>query len=195
MTPRRAVLAIVAFLVAVCGVIPAAQAHDYLVSSTPTANGSVATAPTKVTLTFNDIVLSRPARPQVTVKGPDGRYYETGCGTVADRVVTTPIELGPTGRYTITWRIVSADGHPVSDTISFSYTGKATGRAGAAAPKACTARASTGEKSTTGGVPTAAVVAVVVIVVVGVVGAVLIVVTRGRGRQPDDTDHFDDDEE
>lgn len=178
-----------------CGVIPAAQAHDYLVSSSPKANGSVATAPTKVTLTFDDMVLSRPARPQVTVKGPDGRYYETGCGTVADRVVTTPIALGPTGRYTVTWRIVSADGHPVSDTISFSYTGKPTGRSGAAVARTCTARTSTAQKSTAGGVPTAAVVAVVLIVVAGVAGAVLIVVMRNRDRRPDDTDDFDDDEE
>ncbi|MBB2893526.1 copper resistance CopC family protein [Flexivirga oryzae] len=195
MTLRRVLLAAIAFLVAVCGVIAAAWAHDYLVSSNPTANGTVSAAPKTVTLTFNDIVLSKPAAPQVTVKGPNGRYYETGCGTVSDRVVTTPVALGPAGKYTVTWRIVSADGHPVSDSISFSYQGKATGATGAAAAKQCAATAASTEKSSGGGVPTAAIVALAIIVVVGVGGAAAILLTRGRDRQPDDVDDLDDDEE
>jgi hypothetical protein len=83
----------------------------------------------------------------------------------------------------------------VSDTISFRYTGTATGRTGAATPKSCTASAQPAGKPTSAGAPTAALVAVGVIVVAGVAGAVLIVVTRGRGRHADDTDDLDDDEE
>lgn len=191
---RRVLLAAVAFLVAVCGAIPAAWAHDYLVSSNPKANSTVTTAPTTVRLTFNDIVLSAPARPQITVKGPDGRYYETGCGTVTDRVVSTPIELGPAGKYTVTWRIVSADGHPVSDTLSFTYDGKATGTTGIATPKECTDSSPKSVTQSGSGVPTAAIVAVVIIVIAGAVGAAVIVLTRGRDTRPDDTDDLDDEE-
>ena len=195
MTLRRALLTAVVSLVAVCGVIPAAWAHDYLVGSNPKANGTVSAAPRTVTLTFDDIVLTKPAPPQVTVKGPDGRYYETGCGTVTDRVVTTPVALGPDGKYTVTWRIVSADGHPVSDSISFTYSGKATGATGIASPKQCAATAPSTEKSSGGGTPTAAIVAVVVIAIVAVGGGAAIVLTRGRDRQPDDMNDLDDDEE
>ncbi|WP_148043388.1 copper resistance CopC family protein [Flexivirga caeni] len=199
MTPRRLILVAVAFLVAVCGVIPAAQAHDYLVGSSPKASGSVAAAPKTVTLTFDDIVLTRPARPQVTVQGPDGRYYETGCATVTDRVVTTPVALGPAGKYTVTWRIVSADGHPVSDNISFDLTGKG-GGSGIASPKPCTTQASgggsrSGSGSRSDGVPGGAIVAVVVIAIVGVGGSAVILLTRSRDRQADGVDDFDDDEE
>lgn len=200
MTPRRIILAAAAFLVAICGVIPAAWAHDYLVSSNPKPNGTVTTAPSRITLTFDDIVLDKPARPQITVQGPDGRYYETGCGAVLDREITTPVALGPTGKYTVTWRIVSADGHPVSDSISFTYAGKAAGANGIAAPKACLeagaaqpARSNpSNPSSSNGGVPTAAIVAVVAIALIGVGGSAYLLLTRERGERPDDTEDLDD---
>jgi hypothetical protein len=34
--------------------------------------------------------------------------------------VTAPVALGPSGRYTVTWRVVSADGHPVADRFAFT---------------------------------------------------------------------------
>ncbi|HWC24747.1 MAG TPA: copper resistance CopC family protein [Flexivirga sp.] len=189
MTLRRLVIGAVALVLAVLGVIPAAQAHDYLVGSTPKLNSTVTTAPKQVSLEFNDIVLTRPAPPQLTVRGPDGRYYETGCATVTDTTVKVPVALGGAGKYTVTWRVVSADGHPVSDSISFTYRPKAgvTGAQGIRSQKQCTAKAaSTGsaaapaDTSSGGGTPTAAIVAVVAIVVIGVGGAALIVLTRGR---------------
>ena len=189
MALRRLVIGAVVLLVAVLGVIPAAQAHDYLVGSTPKLNSTVTTAPKKVSLAFNDIVLTRPAPPQVSVRGPNGRYYETGCATVSDTTVVIPVALGGAGKYTVTWRIVSADGHPVSDSISFTYAPKAgvSGADGVAAPKSCAVDAgasgsATKPKSSSGGVPTGAIVAVVIIVIVGVAGAALIVLTRGRRR-------------
>lgn len=205
MTLRRFVIGAVALLAAIFGVIPAAQAHDYLVGSTPKLSSTVTTAPKQVSLKFNDIVLTRPAPPQLTVQGPDGRYYETGCATVADTTVVVPVALGGAGKYTVTWRIVSADGHPVSDSLSFTYRPKAgvTGAKGIAAPKACTAEAAdTGSavaapvtKSSGGGVPTGAITAVVIIVLVGVGGAALIVLTRGRRRSDDVNDDNDDNDD
>lgn len=201
---RRFVIAAVALLVAALGVIPAAQAHDYLVGSTPKLNSTVTTAPKQVSLKFNDIVLTRPAPPQLSVQGPDGRYYETGCATVTDTTVNVPVALGGAGKYTVTWRIVSADGHPVSDSMSFTYHPKTgvTGAKGIAAPKPCSAKETPGDtaapadKSSGSGTPTVAIVAVLVIVVVGVAGAALIVLTRGR-RHTDGTidDNEDDDQD
>ncbi|MFC6704766.1 copper resistance CopC family protein [Flexivirga alba] len=197
---RRFVIGAVALLVAVLGVIPAAQAHDYLVGSTPKLNSTITAAPKQVSLKFNDIVLTRPAPPELSVQGPDGRYYETGCATVSDTTVVVPVALGGAGKYTVTWRIVSADGHPVSDSISFTYrpTAGVTGAKGIAAPKSCAVDAgasnsATKPTSSSGGVPTGAVVAVVIIVIVGVAGAALIVLTRGR-RRPDEALEDDDED-
>lgn len=196
MTLRRILLAAVAFLLATGAVIPAAWAHDYLVGSNPKADASVTAAPSRITLTFNDIVLNKPARPQITVKGPDGRYYETGCGAVTDREISTPVALGPSGKYTVTWRIVSADGHPVSDSLSFRYAGKATAATGIAAPKACLEPGAqqSGKQSSSSGVPTAAIVAVAVVAVVGVGGTAYLLLTRGRAARPDDREGLDDEE-
>lgn len=124
------------------GIVAPASAHDFLVTSNP-ANGSTVSKPlATVTLSFNDIVLSKPSRPQVEVVGPDGKHYETGCATAIDRDVSVPVALGPTGTYAVTWRIVSADGHPVSTSISFHYTGPASGSGAASAP-ACQTSPST----------------------------------------------------
>ncbi|PWJ26707.1 hypothetical protein ATK17_2881 [Branchiibius hedensis] len=120
------------------GVVAPASAHDFLVSSNPANGSTVSTSLSKVTLSFNDIVLSQPSRPQVEVVGPDGKHYETGCATSIDRDVSVPVALGPSGTYVVTWRIVSADGHPVSTSISFRYTGPASGSGAAEAP-ACQA--------------------------------------------------------
>lgn len=205
LTLRRTLIATVAVLLAVFGVIPAAQAHDYLVGSTPKLGSTVSTAPQHVTLKFNDIVLTSPAPPQVSVKGPAGRYYETGCGKVTDATVATPVALGGAGKYTVTWRIVSADGHPVSDSLSFTYHPKPGAKAaeGIAAPKPCTDRtsapASAAPQKSDGGAPTGAIVAVVIIAVLGVGGVAAILLTRGRARQTDtsddEVDEGDDDEE
>ncbi|KYH43482.1 copper resistance CopC family protein [Branchiibius sp. NY16-3462-2] len=119
------------------GVVAPASAHDFLVSSNPANGSTVSTPPAKVTLSFNDIVLSKPSAPQLEVVGPDGKHYETGCATALDRDVSVPVALGPTGTYVVTWRIVSADGHPVSTSISFHYTGPQKAAGAAHAPTGC----------------------------------------------------------
>ena len=106
--------------------VAAASAHDYLVSSDPAAGSTVTTAPQSVTLTFNDRVIDLSgdgSSTLVTVTGPDAatRHFETGCPTVADTVVSVPVALGGAGAYTVTYQIVSADGHTVSNTVPFTY--------------------------------------------------------------------------
>ena len=100
----------------------AATAHDYLVDSDPRAGATVTTAIDQVSLTFNDHVYGGPSS-LVTVTGPDAqtRHFETGCATTTDRVVTARVALGTAGRYTVTYQIVSADGHTVSDSLTFTY--------------------------------------------------------------------------
>ena len=157
------------------GVVAPASAHDFLVSSNPTNGSTVSTSLSKVTLSFNDIVLSQPSRPQVEVVGPDGKHYETGCATSIDRDVSVPVALGPSGTYVVTWRIVSADGHPVSTSISFRYTGPASGSGAAGAP-ACQAAASPTAASTpasSGDQPTAMIALVIGVLALaaGLIGA------------------------
>ncbi|MEN0084933.1 MAG: copper resistance protein CopC [Leifsonia sp.] len=104
----------------------AADAHDYLVGSDPAANATVTTALDTVTLTFNDRVLDLSGTGStnlLTVTGPGSgtTHFETGCATVADTKVSAPVALGGAGDYTVTYQIVSADGHTVSSSYTFAY--------------------------------------------------------------------------
>ena len=101
-------------------VVPAAaaSAHDYLVSSDPAADSTVSSAVPTVSLTFNDRVLDLGGDGSgslLTVTGPDGAgtHFETGCPTIADTVVSAPVALGSAGQYTVSYQVVSADGHTI----------------------------------------------------------------------------------
>ncbi|QDZ15184.1 copper resistance protein CopC [Humibacter ginsenosidimutans] len=184
---------------AAIGVLTAApaNAHDYLVDSSPKA-GSVQTTPIhSVRLTFDDVVLSLSktgpsALLQVT--GPNGAstHFETGCPTVSDRNVTAPVDLGGPGTYRATWQIVSADGHVVSDSIEFTYkppagTKESAGSTasackGAAATAAPAATAGTAQGTVNSGALVIVVVIVAAIVVLALIAVLVIVLTRRRGK-------------
>jgi len=114
--------------VAALVLVPAsiATAHDYVVGSDPAADATVTTPPESVTVTFNDRVLDLSGDGStnlLTVTGPgtEARHFETGCASVADTKVSAPVALGPAGSYTVTYQVVSADGHTVSSSYAFTY--------------------------------------------------------------------------
>lgn len=125
---RRSIVGgiLAALAAGVLALVPAtgASAHDYLVDSSPKA-GSVQDQPlSEVSLTFNDRILDLSgdgSSALMQVVGPDAKHYETACPTILDRVLSAPVSLGASGKYTVTWQIVSADGHTVSSSIVFTY--------------------------------------------------------------------------
>ncbi|MHA7985217.1 copper resistance CopC family protein [Rathayibacter sp. CAU 1779] len=174
-----------------------ASAHDYLVDSSPKAGSTQTTPLDSVRLTFDDVVLDLAqtgpgALLQVT--GPDGAstHFETGCPKVQDRDVTAPVALGGPGKYLVTWQIVSADGHVVSDSITFTYAPPAgTKAAKGSADSACkgagaTSTARAGAGTAQGTVNSGAIVVVVVIavaiVVLALIAVLVLVLTRRRRR-------------
>ncbi|WP_344194825.1 copper resistance CopC family protein [Pedococcus aerophilus] len=99
----------------------AADAHAALKSINPADGGTVATAPRQVTLEFNEPIGASFAT--VTVTGPSGDAGE-GRPQVDGRTVTQPLaDSLPDGKYSVSFRVVSEDGHPVSDTTTFTITG------------------------------------------------------------------------
>jgi methionine-rich copper-binding protein CopC len=98
-----------------------AFAHDVLTASDPANGASLATGPSKVTLTFDLPV--KEYFSTITVVGPDGNHFEAGPSTVDGSTVSAPVQpLGPAGGYTVGYRIVSDDGHPVSGLVRFTLT-------------------------------------------------------------------------
>jgi methionine-rich copper-binding protein CopC len=100
---------------------PPALAHTRLLSSDPTDGASLDSAPQHVSLTFNETMT--PGFSTITVVGPDGTHYETGqVGVEGGTVSIALLSLGPAGRYEIGYRVVSADGHPVTGSVAFTLT-------------------------------------------------------------------------
>jgi hypothetical protein len=130
-----------------------AFAHDVLVGSDPANGASLATGPSKVTLTFDLPV--KEYFSTITVVGPDGNHYEGGPSTVDGSTVSAPMRpLGPAGTYTIGYRIVSDDGHPVSGAVRFSLTQAGPGQ-GVPASQAAASNSAVSSTSSAPGAPAA----------------------------------------
>jgi hypothetical protein len=115
-----------------------ALAHTRLESSDPADGASLATAPQRVSLTFNESM--QPGFTTLTVVGPDQARYETGDVTANGETVSIAVRpLGPAGNYQIGYRVVSEDGHPVSGSVGFTLTTAGPGNAAAASPAAAPA--------------------------------------------------------
>jgi methionine-rich copper-binding protein CopC len=99
------------------GAAPAA-AHNSLKSSTPADGEQLTTAPTEVTLTF--MQSADPRFVKVAVRGPGGASATAGGPTVTGTVVHQPLGPLTSGKYTVEYRVVSQDGHPVSGALSFT---------------------------------------------------------------------------
>ena len=97
-----------------------ASAHAVLVGTNPKDGASLATAPNTITLTFNENI-GTPAF--IAVQSPDGKKVTTSKATAIDHQITATVaDVGKRGRYAVSYRVVSADGHPVEGTFHYSMT-------------------------------------------------------------------------
>jgi methionine-rich copper-binding protein CopC len=95
-----------------------ASAHSVLLDTAPSDGAVVTVVTSEVTLTFNEPV--KGSFSTVAVSGPDGRAHGDGPVRVVDGVVHQPVSALGSGRYRVAWRVVSADGHPVSGEFGFT---------------------------------------------------------------------------
>ncbi len=107
---------------AVVGVILAlltaspAFAHAVLVASQPADRAMIPQPPQDITLTFNE-----PVSPVALVLvRPDGGSAKMNDVTTKDQTLTIAVPGLANGTHLLSWRVISADGHPVSGTIMFS---------------------------------------------------------------------------
>ncbi|MFS3127621.1 CopD family protein [Nocardioides sp. Bht2] len=108
---------VLSILVVLGGAGPAA-AHATLASSDPVDGAVLAKAPEQATLTFTESV----ALPQggVRLYDADGTEREVTASAL-DRTVTVALPGGLSrGSHVLTWRVTSADGHPVAGSITFA---------------------------------------------------------------------------
>lgn len=105
-----------------------ATAHTQLVSSSPTANATVA-APTKIELRFNEAVIGATARATIAMTGMPGMANHAPMAITGftaklgkDRKSMTLLLRRPltAGTYRVTWTAAGADTHRMSGTFNFT---------------------------------------------------------------------------
>lgn len=101
---------------------PPAAAHSRLETRVPAADTTVDTPPTEVVLTFSESVSARYS--QVAVTGPDAASVTSGEVQVDGPTVRQPLaaSASASGRYTVSYQVVSRDGHPIGGTYTFNVT-------------------------------------------------------------------------
>ncbi|MDV8022732.1 copper resistance protein CopC [Rhodococcus sp. IEGM 1330] len=118
---------------ALFGAAPA-SAHSELVSSDPPADASLELAPKNgVGLVFNQDINESFAT--ISLIGPDDEQWAQGSATVEGPDVSVMVKEGlPNGKYTVGYRVTSADGHPITGSYTFSVQVAATDTASSTSP-------------------------------------------------------------
>jgi copper resistance protein C len=101
----------------VLSTVPAA-AHAVLIDSDPADGAALDDPPTVIELEFNEPI--RRDFSQVAVLDADGNHYDVGDAEIVGSTMTQPVQGIGGGEYRISYRVGSADGHPVSDVLTFT---------------------------------------------------------------------------
>lgn len=126
-------VAVLAVLVAALAAVPTAAGHAMLVATVPGNDSVLERAPDRVALRFNEPVESAFGAVRV---------YDSGARRVDDSHVSRPgertLEVGidrllGRGTYTVTWRVISGDAHPISGAFVFHVGAPGANPAGIAA--------------------------------------------------------------
>ncbi|MEE2033553.1 copper resistance protein CopC [Rhodococcus chondri] len=145
---RLLAIFVAAAAVLLLGVAPA-QAHSTLIGSTPAADAAVASSPDGIELEFNQPI--NPAFATVTLT--DGAGTQRGSSEAivdAERVRLAIPEPLTAGEYPVGYRVVSADGHPITGSYAFTVTAAAGQAPTADAPPASSPASVAAEPETTG---------------------------------------------
>jgi copper transport protein len=93
-----------------------AFAHASLVKAEPADGAVVREAPATLNLTFNE-----PVSPLVIrLVGPDGEPVALGEVAARNAIITIAAPKLQRGTHVLSWRVISADGHPVGGSVIFS---------------------------------------------------------------------------
>jgi hypothetical protein len=105
------------------------SAHTVLTATDPAADATLNAGPNRVSATFNEDLQTTFAA--MTIVGPDGNLWSSGDTEVHGPVASVGVRpLGPSGKYTVNYRVTSDDGHVVSGSWSFTVTVPSTGAPG-----------------------------------------------------------------
>lgn len=113
---KFAVAAVLGLLTLLLGAGPA-SAHAGLAGTDPEDGARLESLPAAVTFTFTENV----GNAFIAVTAPDGSPVETSEVSAVDREISATLtDPDQRGVYSASYRVVSADGHPVAGTVTFT---------------------------------------------------------------------------
>lgn len=124
MKPRS--LLALALLSALALVVPAtaASGHASWLESSPSAGSTVDTAPSEVQVSFDSPLLDTGGA--LVVTSADGVVISEPAAVINLAEISVAVDPGaPPGVYTVAFRVVSEDGHTVSDSFDYTVAGTA----------------------------------------------------------------------
>jgi hypothetical protein len=98
----------------------AARAHAFLDHAVPPVGSTVSASPPEIRLYFSEAI--EPRFSGIELTSIDGRPVKTGPSTVDPRdqmQFVLPVPALPSGRYKVTWHVVSVDTHPTQGDFTF----------------------------------------------------------------------------
>lgn len=131
-----------------------ASAHDELISTNPADGSTLTQAPASLELTYSGDIMDVDGANQVRVTNAAGDSVTDGEPEIDGAVVTQDLATAAADdTYTVTWRVVSSDGHPIQGT--FTYTVGEGSTADSATTQAATTAAAEPSAENTGSATTA----------------------------------------
>ncbi len=158
-----------------------ALAHDSLVSSNPEDGAQLEQAPDQISMTFSGEITQVDGGNQVRVTDSAGEDVTNGDLTVDGKQVTQPIagHGAEDDTYTVTWRVVSEDGHPIEGQQTLTVgEGKSAAEESSAAASDEAEEASQPVEEATQGMSTGAKIGLFVLGAAVIIGAFVVILAK-----------------
>lgn len=99
-----------------------ASGHDQLIEIDPPANAVIEETNFVVTLIFNNplLVVEGETNAELATKLVGSEAWVDHVVSIEDRTLKSDVELFEAGDYTLRWKVVSSDGHPISGESTFT---------------------------------------------------------------------------
>jgi methionine-rich copper-binding protein CopC len=117
----KKIVAALTLVVLTLGLALPASAHAQLLLSNPQVGSTVFVLPSRVALTFDDNLINLGGSAnQIQVTDPKGLRVDSGATAVSAATLSVNLKADSLiGKYEVTYRVISADGHPVSTSFPF----------------------------------------------------------------------------
>jgi methionine-rich copper-binding protein CopC len=98
---------------------PGATAHDDVIDQIPAPGSQVDAGLVDIKLDFSNELLDLGSGAEILVTGPDGSTATATCAALNGTLASAQTDLDRAGTYTVAWRVVSSDGHPIEGSYNF----------------------------------------------------------------------------